>query len=47
MLGKPPVEFRLLGVCRTWHGISVDDAVPNRLDQFKLLFHRELAYLVE
>ena len=47
MLGKSPVQLRLLSVCRTWHGISVDDAIPKRLDQFKLLFHREFANLVE
>jgi hypothetical protein len=47
MVDKPPVELRPQGVCRTWHGISVDDAIPKRFDQFKLLFHRELtaAYL--
>ena len=47
MLRKPPVEFSLLRFCRTWYGISLDNVVPKRFDQFKLLFHRELtaAYL--
>lgn len=47
MVGKPPVELRLLSACRTWHGISVDNAIPKRLNQFKLLFHREFANLIE
>jgi hypothetical protein len=47
MVGKPSVELRLLSVCRTWHRISVGNAIPKRLDQFKLLFHRELANLIE
>jgi len=47
MVDKPPVELLFLSVCRTWHGISVDKAIPKRLDQFKLLFHRKLANLFE
>jgi len=37
MVGKPPVELGLLSSCRTWHGISIADAIPKRLDQLKLL----------
>ena len=47
MVGKPTVELGLLSVCRTWHGISIADAIPKRLDEFELLFHGELANLVE
>jgi hypothetical protein len=47
MVGKPPVELGFLSVCRTWHGISIADAIPKRLDEFELLFHGELANLVE
>lgn len=47
MVGKPPVELGLLSVCRTWHGISIGDAIPKRLDQLKLLIQRELANLVK
>ena len=47
MVGKPPVELRLLSVCRTRHGISIADTVPKRLDQLKLLFQGELANLVK
>jgi hypothetical protein len=47
MVDKPPVEFLFLSVCRTWHGISVDEAIPKRLDQFNLFFHRKLANLFE
>jgi len=40
MLRKPPIELSLLGFCRTRYGISLDDVVPKRFDQFDLFFHR-------
>ena len=40
MLRKPPVELSLLRFCRTRYGISLDDVVPKRFDQFDLFFHR-------
>ena len=40
MLRKPPVEFSLLRFCWTWYGISLDNVVPKRFDQFNLFFHR-------
>jgi hypothetical protein len=32
MLGKPPVEFSLLGFCRVRYCISLDNVVPKRFD---------------
>ena len=40
MVGNPPVKLGFLRSCWTWHGISIADAIPKRLDEFKLLFHR-------
>ena len=40
MLRKTSVELSLLGFCRTRNGISLDDVVPKRFDQFDLFFHR-------
>jgi len=39
MLRKPPVEFSLLGFCRTRNGILLDDGVPKCFEQFNLFFH--------
>ena len=47
MVGEPTVELGLLSVCRSWDGISITDAIAKRLDEFELLFHGELANLVE
>ena len=40
MLRKPPVELSLLRFCRTRYGISLDNVVPKRFDQFNPFLHR-------
>lgn len=46
-IGNPPVKLRPLRLCWVRKPVSIGNAVPESLHQFKLLLHAELAGLVK